>query len=706
MPISVRRPLLTYAFVSHSVATSQDFFLALTPLFGPIIGDMDGEIFDPRRFSERVKQYYGLSMNPAVAEEFIPRLVKVGMLTVGAESKEHGIYRCVHKEEVSTTSKEWKRVEKTITTATEDFNHFLESLNTLFSLNYTHERLEEILLDWLVRSDASVGEAERVLLSDETPDDDNKRKSTFEKEDDYLCARFIYHLSETNSDLLDELAKISSGAMVSEVILDLRKPPEADRKARDLVIFLDAPFMMDVLNLTGKDRHNSSIYIFNSLKKMEARLALFEHSSEEIRSNLAAILNLPSFERTGPTADALRKGEVLEDYARDVLRDAERHVSEAGVGLSNYSAVRFPKEEPYFDQQRVNGIAGQLYGWQSWKARERDAESITFVMRRRRGRQTSDVFESRYVLLSHNPVLCRRAWRFCVDEGLIQQHQVGPAVHQRRMAALLWVTVGMEERAQLSRRQLVANCTRALASRPDVISAMRSTLAKVKPAVKDQFDALLTRHRSVQLAMELTLGVKSVVSEKNIETIFEDIKKSTSEEERKIYEKKIRDEKVKFKAQVFEKETEISDLSQQTSALRNQVEDALENDRRLIRDWVVRAQKRGNLFVNAAKLLFTLATMAVLGVGAWAAQTWMGPLWNWLVAIFSAAIIIIPAWMHVPGLLRARIVRDKDRTIKQWAEQAGRSDLLTFVDINWETDEIVWRGKYDPKRGEQESNLL
>jgi hypothetical protein len=84
--VNARRALMTYAFVSHSMARSRDILVAIAPLFLPILRSFGEFPFDSNQFSERAFDFYGLNMNPMAVEELIPRLESLKLLRVRPKS--------------------------------------------------------------------------------------------------------------------------------------------------------------------------------------------------------------------------------------------------------------------------------------------------------------------------------------------------------------------------------------------------------------------------------------------------------------------------------------------------------------------------------------------------------------------------------------------------------------------------------------------
>jgi len=448
-----RRELLTFAFVSRALSTHDDIFFGLTPLFWPIAEAHAGQLFDSRRFVQAVRDMYGLPMTTDVAEEFVPRLVEAHLLKSQLEGRSHGIYVWAPAPLAGERGQERDNVLEIVDQLGEKFAAFADDLPTMFKINLSKDQLTELLFDWLISTESSLRHASYAMELLGAADavagaqaEAHPEKQRFRREEDYLCSRFVMHLRQTSPALFDHIAQIAAAVLVSEVVLEIKSPSRKLETLSDFTVFLDGPFVMDILNLSGVERHQNAMFVVTKLPKLGARMFVFSHSLEEIKANLSGVLNRPLHSRTGPTGDAIRQGAVSEDYAKAALHDSETLIQRASIQIVDARQGVSASDFRFFDDATCHQFSQELQGWPSEVVRRRDAESVAAVMRRRRGQQSRDMFHVSHVLVSHNPALCRIAHRFCVEEAMIRPEQVGPAVHQRRVAALVWISAGTDER--------------------------------------------------------------------------------------------------------------------------------------------------------------------------------------------------------------------------------------------------------------------
>lgn len=190
--------------------------------------------------------------------------------------------------------------------------------------------------------------------------------------------------------------------------------------------------------------------------------------------------------------------------------------------------------------------------WERIPARERDALSIAYVMRKRKGKKTVDAARAMPALLTRNAALADISLRFCKENRLIDERDIGPAVHQRQMASILWMAFGSEERKEFARRDLVQRCSNVVRLRPDIVEKTRQKIRQIDLDKSRQFEALISRSAATQIMMDVTLGAERVVTSENIEEIFQSARASAAEDVRQKHMQKSAEERKKYNAQIVQ----------------------------------------------------------------------------------------------------------------------------------------------------------
>ena len=700
------RRLLTYAFVSQNIFDQNDVLFGLLPFFKPILQQTAGRIFDAQDFASRVRELYRWPVNPDVAEVLIPRFVKAGWLKRLAERQDVIAYVCQPPDLPAGYEAVEHEVTQTLAQITRSFVEFNGTFPSLLALTYDEADLQEMLLAWLVEKkafdsksilEALAGSSEGTIVSEPVKIAVRRAdaRRVYSREEEYLCARFVKHLSATQPALFESLAKIAAVALVTEVALDIRAPSASQRPREPLQVFLDAPFAMTLLGLSGRQRSETATYIFEHLKELNYAVSIFGHSCDEIRNNLRALFNTHPHDRYGPTADAMRMGDVAEPYAKAVQANVEHFVQQKGIAVVDYNPALFPNEHKYFPGELIQELANALPWDSQWSydadkavAKMRDAKSICYVMRRRRGRMSSDVFYSQCILVTQNMALCRVATDFLMQHDLLREGQMGPAIHQRYMAALLFLTLGSSEKAELSRRELLESCEAIVNASPEVIEGARKRLKEVRPQNAEQIEALLAQPRSVQLLLDLTLGSQTVAGQSDADVIYEALRQSTADEVRADANKRIKSVQEKARAEKKTLATALAEKDDNLRRLEQRMVEVQNRDATVVRGWVDDAVTMGRNIRRREKILFTALQALVIVLSAVLGASILSAIWGAIFGLVAGAIAALTTmfqlWDRLYIVSPERLKVKQRRYVEDLAAKARRLDLLKAHEITWD----------------------
>jgi hypothetical protein len=418
----------------------------------------------------------------------------------------------------------------------EEFAEFIRTISPLTTFVFEPNALADILVEWLISIDAYTEDVLRQKALQVTKVEGQiglavvvKDSSNLSSEEKYLCARFVKSLFEKKSPYIADLCKLASIGLLTEVVQDFHKPTTQVNKT-NLIAYLDAPVAMDLLGVSGKEAAANIRPIVQKLQEIGGVVRIFRVSVEELQGALDAVLRRSPTERTGETAGAIRRNEVLEPFVRQVAQDPGTFLQEYGVGITERKLDQFPNEHEYFDRPTYEGFFSKLTWHHEIPRREHDATIVTHIMRMRRGVQSRDLFQTRHILITRNALLCQSAKQFCIASGLNAKTSVGPAIHQRQLATAIWLRTGLSDVQQdVPRRYLLAACERVLELKRNVVDQVKIISKGLTPEKAKQLDLLLTQDRSTQLLMDKTLGASNVVNSNNIEPLIDEMKRSLTE---------------------------------------------------------------------------------------------------------------------------------------------------------------------------------
>lgn len=703
------RDLMTYAFVSHDIFEQKDILTGLLPFFKPFLAEANGELFNPDTIAARVRETYKWNLNADVIETLIPRLAARGWIERVKNNLSSITYICKVSTDHHGNNSAEDEVAKTIDEIGGLFLEFTRNrIQTLFSVTLSASQLKEMLLWWLVEKRAFDRMA--LLQASEIAETlpalsiggAKSAPGKYSREEEYLCRRFIQYAYKEHPYYFEKLVRIAAVALVAEVALAIKNPSVVLKNANVRACF-DAPFVMTYLGLSGESKKGLSSYIVDSLKKLNIRIEILNHSCEEIRQNLSTMLSYAPSSRFGPTAAAIKQGEVLEAYAHAVALNVEQKVQSAGFEIINYDPRLLPNEHGYFTEDQIDEFAkvlpwdGGAYGYSLDKeqAKRRDALSVAYVVRKRRGKQSPDFFKCHHVFISQNGTLCRYARNYCRENCALSPMSIGPAVHQRDLAAILWLALGTEEKIELSRQDLIASCASIVSSNPEVIEGARKRLKEIRPEHAAQIDAILSQPKSIQLLLDLTLGGGQVTRPDDLERVFTELKQSVAEEVVQSANEAIKKQKEKHKKALSEADQKLSDVESAKQEIEYKLAKRNQSEQGMLVLWLGQSER----FIDKVRVVENCAVYLLLSGFVALSGIFAGAEWHGIIAGISAAVLAaIPSviagiqFNRKGRLLSENILsRWRRRVFMDTVKKNKREDLLEIFIVDFSSNAVCPR---------------
>lgn len=532
MALLTQRALRVFSVLEDYRAGSKDILDALMPFFEPLLAGIRGTILDQHAFANSVHASYRWNFTADIVEELIPRFLARKWVAEEGKSGDRSFYRVIYDNpSASPIGEEEIKIGQVLSAVADLFVEFIRSLSPLTAFSRTTDELSDILVEWLISIDAytedvlrhqaiqTIRHENRISLAV-----DLEPTTDLSSEDRYLCARFVRHLFDTKSPYIQDLCKIASVGLLTEVIQDFHKPVTRVNKT-DLMVYLDAPVALDLLGVSGTAATENIRPLVLKLQEIGATIRIFRVSIEELSQALDAVLKRPPPERTGPTADAIRRNQTSEAYVRQVATTPEEVLKSYNIHVVDRKLELYPNQHQYFSGAQYDELASRMHWHLEMRPREHDAAVITQIMRMRTGTYSVDLFQTKHVLITRNGTLAQMARRFCVDNDLLPTKAVGPAIHQRQLATAIWLRTGLGgEESEVPRRYVLAACERVLELKKNIVDQVRIVARNLTPEKAGQLELLLTQDRSVQVLMDKTLGVSQVISSNNIDALVDVMK--------------------------------------------------------------------------------------------------------------------------------------------------------------------------------------
>lgn len=522
--------LIAFAFVEDAYAKTGDVVSGLLPLFAPLLTGKTGRQFDPKSFAQDVSARYGIPMSPLVAEGLVERLAEAKLLYL--EDKDSRVYR-VSAVKVPDPGID----EKAIDSVLDDFVEFANRSLRPLGLEQASEVLKSGLLARLT-SAQFLGAMERkernyfvgnklTLKKPDEPEDSVDSESAM----DVLSAEFALRSMDKGGASAELLVKIATGALIAEVILALQSPGGAN-SFDDLSIFIDAPLLLDRLDLSSIELKDFAASLFELMDKAQVRMAVFSHTLDEMRGTILGPLDAMKRgeEPFGPLGSRIRLDPSQAAYARGVLDSLEEKLDELHITIQDADELRteagLQRLSSETEESLRNNVGPLHVGLER---RIRDAASIASIMRLRSGRKAHSIAEAGSLLVTRNPVVSSLSRSHLVFKGLIDRDEVPPAIMDRALAGYLWFVVGGNVGA-ITRQKLIANCSYVMNPKSDIISKVRQYLTEIDTEKSEMFSALMLDNRAQRCLVHATLGFPSAVTTNNVDAILQEVRESVAGE--------------------------------------------------------------------------------------------------------------------------------------------------------------------------------
>lgn len=504
-------PLIAFALVADAYSNSGDPIRGLQPLFAPLLHDRAGQTFDPAEFSTRYEAAYGLEMSPIIAGALKEVLCEMGLL---AETSPH---------RYEVASFEWSREsidEPEIARILGLFSKWATERLAQTNRRFNEKQLEDAFLARLARPEFS------SVFVDEDPEKKRRRlkgllglgavDSTVKDELflDYLVAEFVLTANDSAPDIFEEISKISYGSLIAEAVSGLATPTTRPVN-HNLRVVLDSPLLMDLLDLNTQEHKSYAEGLLELFVSEGVRLAVFDHSIDEIRRSIKSTLGAyAKGDAFGPLAQRFKTSAGHKLYAIAVMDSLESRIKEFGIAILPsriYEEARFKKFFPEERVDQVRNAIGDLH--EHLDARIRDSMSVAVVARLKgEQRHATSLFEAGTVFVTRNSVLAKRVNR-ALSVGRGAPDPRFTIVTDGQIAGFFWFVSGFKLSEILSRRRLIANCSSAVLPRRDVISKIVDVLDGLSPALRAEFEALMTDKRASLCPMRLTAAGAEQIDE-------------------------------------------------------------------------------------------------------------------------------------------------------------------------------------------------
>lgn len=314
-------------------------------------------------------------------------------------------------------------------------------------------------------------------------------KENYKKDqNNFYIAKFIIEEFEKETVISKYIEKIISGFMLANAIY-MQIESSNTETLKKVDIYLDAPLLLNILNLKTNSQNESGNLLMQLLKDKNANIHCFVHNYNEVLSIMESYKN----NRKGLKEKTLERWD-LEGYTES---DVERNINQLKLMLNSrgIEVVETPeyvkKEDEYsgiIDERGLIDFLIENYAYNKEKAEgviERDVKSIASIERIREGKKCNKIEDCKAVFVTTNYNLVNYTEK-CL--GNKRYEEIGPLITDVDLITVLWLK-SFKSNPDLPKLKLIENARASLELTSTMIKRVKDVIEKMeKEGIINQAD--------------------------------------------------------------------------------------------------------------------------------------------------------------------------------------------------------------------------
>ena len=254
-----------------------------------------------------------------------------------------------------------------------------------------------------------------------------------------LVSDYVQYLRRTAPIRFDSFMVIVQGHMLANALTcpDLRDTPD---NFRNVTFYVDTPLLVRAIGAEGDDKRTAALEMFNLVKSLGGKVAIFSHSREELQRVIQGAANFLE------SADG-RSAIVLESRRRGTTRSDLLLLAEKIDDLLNAANVDVEDTPRYIHEFQIDEtvfekVLGDEVSYYNPRARQYDINSVRSIYVLRGNTSAVLLERSRAVFVTSNSGFAKAAWEYG------QQHEssanVSSVITDFSLANMAWLKAPMK----------------------------------------------------------------------------------------------------------------------------------------------------------------------------------------------------------------------------------------------------------------------
>jgi hypothetical protein len=512
-----RQILACYAFFEQSkqsAASPQD---SLIPFILPAIAGKASTGFSSKELANDLVPLFGPDAAVPIAESMQDPLIENKYLERDRSVKDSVVYLYTQKANEIP-------VESSISTGERDLEDIMVALSDYISLTpliptlqIPNDQLRDQFVDWVTTLEIS-------KLTD--PVDFSSTNTNFHERLHLLFAAFVNWTSRERPNVFDKIARLAELGLVMDLLSELRVPTRRIKHVA-LAVVLDSRLLLELLGLYGEASQNAIKRLLELCKKYSVSVVTLAHLVDEVRE-IAYNANKDS-EKAYPDSvnEAMQLHPKVKELVKQVFAGPDALIRGHQVTIFPYKHLHDYTAEQYFTDKDIKAFADALpYDPNKPNMARRDAWSLAYAVRRQNGAHTSNLYESKCVILTRSPGFVSTTRTYLRNECGYPSYAVAPVMELRHFSTMFMLSYGVDIGRPVIRSQLVAMCDRIISLSPDLLSKIRQVMTRWEKVPKDQIEAALENPIVLSELAVATANDPSTVTASNGKAIYDIMYKS------------------------------------------------------------------------------------------------------------------------------------------------------------------------------------
>ena len=439
-------PLVAFAILSvnwdeQRISYTHNFL----PFIAHCLANTSCDDVGEREIQDSLQAEFGIELPQPVIKTIMRRAAKESL----AERK-HGKY-LLNKSNLREYALNTRRTE-----LQQNYERLLDRFTRYASeehaLDMPRDAAEHILLNYIIGRSLPILRAsirQHALEPEEIPSTQHG----------YVTNKFVIDLYEGRDPMFAVVESIVKGSILASAIYlpDYESP---GRPIRDLQIYLDTPFLIDLIGLARAPENEAATELVTVLRSLGAELTCFEHTLYETQGVLrSAAIQLESLAGRSPSSRLYPP--IVRHCLESNLRSSDLAVKvdtlASDLADMRIEVIESPPHsaELTVDEEELDAVLEAQVQYRNENARRRDLQSLTGIYRLRSGKTKRRLESAKAIFATPNASLVRGSQIFFQETP--RGDRVPVCALDSELATVAWIKRPAAA-PDLLRKQLIADC--------------------------------------------------------------------------------------------------------------------------------------------------------------------------------------------------------------------------------------------------------